>query len=101
MNAKKKSPARKSSRYLLLAGIVLLLLWLLFFDSHSIIKRWRWHRELTALREENAQLEQRIQELEEMLKTPLSDEEVERIAREQYGMHRPDETVYRVKKKKP
>ncbi len=101
MPASRNVSPRKPWRYVLLAGLILLLLWVLFLDSHSLLKRWKWHRELVAIKKENAYLEQRIQKLERKLETPLSDEDVERIAREQYGMHRPGETVYRVQKEKP
>ncbi len=37
--------------------------------------------------------------LQETLETSPSDETIERIAREQYGMHRPGEIVYRIEAK--
>lgn len=79
---------------LLLAGV---LIWVLFFDSHSLLKRYYWHRELDALRQENSELRAEIEQLEKKLDRPLPDSVVERIAREEYGMKRPGETVYRVK----
>lgn len=81
----------------LLAGLaVLLLLWITFFDSHSLLRRYSWHAEHERLQQENARLEAQIDELQKQLARPLSDETVERIAREEYGMSRPGETVYRV-----
>lgn len=73
-----------------------LLVWVLFFDSHSLLQRYQWHQELETLTQENAELQHDIQRLEEQLERPLSDQVVERIAREEYGMKRPGETVYRV-----
>lgn len=70
--------------------------WLMFFDSHSLIKRVSWHHEYVQLLEENAALEEQIKALEERMEQGISDEMVEQIAREQYGMQRPGETVYRV-----
>ena len=70
-----------------------------FFDSHSVYKRVTWHREVTALEAENAQLRAEIERLEAELEQGLSDEEIERIAREQYGMQREGETVYPIKEK--
>ena len=85
-------------RWWLLGGAVLLLLvWIGFFDSHSLLRRYRWHQEHDRLTQENAQLRQDIQRLREKLDRPLSDSLVERIAREEYGMKRPNETVYRLK----
>ncbi len=91
-----RSPLR---RRLALTAALLLAAWLAFFDSHSLLKRYRWHREAAALRAENARLEAQTDELSEQLREGLSDEVVEQIAREQYGMRRPGETVYRVEAK--
>ena len=84
-----------------LLGVVVLLatLWFTFFDSHSLVKSVRWHQEVARLTEENEALRQEIEVLEERLAEPLSDEFIEKIAREEYGMRRPGETVYRVKQK--
>ena len=78
---------------LLLGGV---LVWIAFFDSHSLWQRYRWHQELEATTEENARLRTEIERLRSQLDRPLSDSLVERIAREEYGMKRPGETIYRV-----
>ncbi|WP_103020923.1 FtsB family cell division protein [Salinibacter altiplanensis] len=78
---------------LLLGGV---LVWIAFFDSHSLWQRYRWHQELEATTAENADLRSEIERLRSQLDRPLSDSVVERIAREEYGMKRPDETIYRV-----
>ena len=70
--------------------------WIVFLDSHSLFKRVQWHREHSALQAENVRLAEEIALLEHQLATGISDEVVERIAREQYGMQRPAETIYRV-----
>ena len=79
-------------------GVVVLAaaLWFAFFDSHSLTKRLAWHHEANQLTEENARLQEEIEILEARLDQPLSDEVIEKIAREQYGMRRPGETVYRI-----
>ena len=79
------------------AGLLALLVWIGFFDSHSLLRRYRWSQEHDRLTQENRQLRRDIQRLREKLDRPLSDSLVERIAREEYGMKRPDETVYRLK----
>ena len=74
-------------------------LWFTFFDSYSLVKRVRWHQEHTHLSAENEHLRREVDVLEERLKNPLPDEVIEKIAREQYGMRRPGETVYRVEQR--
>ncbi len=78
---------------LFLAGV---LVWVAFFDSHSLWQRYQWHQELEATQQENAELRTEIERLRTKLDQPLSDSLVERIAREEYGMKRPDETIYRI-----
>ncbi len=78
---------------LLLGGV---LVWVAFFDSHSLWQRYRWHQELEATTQENADLRAEIERLRSKLDRPLSDSLIERIAREEYGMKRPGETIYRV-----
>jgi len=78
---------------LVLAGV---LVWVLFFDSHSLLQRYRWHQELEATTQENAELREDIERLRAKLDRPLSDSAVARIAREEYGMKKPGETIYRI-----
>ena len=70
--------------------------WVLFFDSHSLWQRYQWHQALEATEQENAELRTEIERLRTQLDRPLSDSLVMRIAREEYGMKRPDETIYRI-----
>jgi len=82
--------------WLLGGALCALLVWVAFFDSHSLLRRYRWHQEHDRLTRENERLRHDIQRLREQLDRPLSDSLIERIAREEYGMKRPDETVYRL-----
>lgn len=90
--------ARRSRlpRRLLLLGAAALAVWIGFFDSHSVYRRVQWHREYRALVAENERLARETRRLEAQLRAAPTDETIERIAREQYGMRRPGETVYRV-----
>ncbi len=94
------APPRRRLRRPLVAMVLLLgALWFTFFDSYSLVKRVRWHSEYTRLSQENVHLRHEVDILEERLKNPLPDEVIEKIAREQYGMRRPGETVYRVEQR--
>lgn len=73
-----------------------LLVWLMFFDSHSLMSRIKWYGEYKSLQSQNEALRSDIEFLEGELEKGLSDESVEKIAREDYGMKRENETVYPV-----
>ena len=89
--------SQKSLRRWLIGGVLCaLFIWIAFFDSHSLLRRYRWHQQQDQLTHENKQLRQEIDRLRKQLDRPLTDSLVERIAREEYGMKRPDETVYRL-----
>lgn len=83
-------------RRLLLLGLVAAAVWVLFFDSYSLVGRVHYYADYRALSSENAQLQADIDRLQQQVSAGLSDEVVEEIAREQYGMRRPGETVYPV-----
>lgn len=86
----------KLHRRALLLGTAALLVWIAFFDSHSLLRRADYALEQRALQASNAALITDIERLEAELDAPLSDSTVERLAREVYGMRRPGETVYRL-----
>jgi cell division protein FtsB len=62
------------------------------------MKRLSWHNERAGIQKENATLASEIERLEKEIDRGLSDETVEKIAREHYGMRREGETVYPVEK---
>lgn len=96
MPANASSRRRPLGRILFLAAVVGLGLWIVLLDSHSLANRVKWHLEYADLQAENEQLRQEIEQLEAKLAAPVTDEVIEQIAREEYGMRRPGETVYRV-----
>lgn len=89
------STGRRLTRLLLIGLMFAGLLWFTWFDSYSLVRRADWQRQYEQLVEENIQLRSEIAELQSMLENPPSDEAIEKIAREQYGMRRDGETVYR------
>ena len=89
-------PRRSYRRLLAFALVAAAVLWVGLFDSHSVRNRVQYHRELRATQAENARLEAEIAEFDRKLAAGLSATTVEQVAREQYGMRRPGETVYRV-----
>ncbi len=87
---------KRLRRRLLLAGALGLVLWVALFDSHSLWRRASYARQLDRLTEENAVLTTENAALAAQIAHGLDAETVERVAREQYGMRRPGERVYRV-----
>ena len=98
-SSKANAARRRLSRPVLVMVLLLGALWFAFFDSYSLVKRVRWHHEYARLTQENEALRHEVDILETRLAKPLPDEVIEKIAREQYGMRRPGETVYRVEQK--
>jgi cell division protein FtsB len=80
---------------LLVAGLIILF-WVLFLDSHSVLNRIQWHREADRLREQNRTMQAVIAKAQAELSRRDDEKEIERIARESYAMRRDSETVYRV-----
>lgn len=79
-------------------GLVLVI-WFLFVDVYSLKTRWdlgQQKKELIQktekLKSESETLEQDIQKLEN------NPDLIEKIAREEYGMKKPGEKVYKIKK---
>jgi len=91
---------KQLSRWILGGVACAVLIWIAFFDSHSLLRRYQWHEEKNQLAAENEQLREEIQRLRRQLDRPLTDSLVERIAREEYGMKRPNEKIYRLKSEK-
>ncbi len=86
-------------RLIVIALVACAALWVAFFDSHSLLRRAMWHYELNEVASENAALQADIVRLEQQVTTVASDAVVERVAREQYGMRRPGETIYRIEER--
>ncbi|NSW95405.1 MAG: septum formation initiator family protein [Bacteroidales bacterium] len=92
-NIKDKVPPFMRNKYLL--SIILFLLWIIFLDSNNLISRYKELKYLKKLKTDREYYLARIKEdrskLEE-LKT--GNRNLEKFAREQYHMKRPDEDLY-------
>mgnify|MGYP001345767040 FL=1 len=99
MNVELFNPLRWNKKILLgLLGLVLVI-WFLFVDAYSLKTRWdlgqqkkELIRKTEELKSESETLEQDIQKLEN------NPDLIEKIAREEYGMKKPGEKVYKIKK---
>ncbi|MDZ7772507.1 MAG: septum formation initiator family protein [Balneolaceae bacterium] len=87
---------RKSFLALVLGGFVLI--WFTFLDTYSLWTRYQLHQQKQELRERTRQLERESAELRTKIERLETDSALlERIAREEYGMKKEGETVYKVK----
>ena len=94
---KAQSPLSKllSFNKYLLAG-VFFLVWIVFLDSRSLVKQRSLDNSISKLTKEIAEMENRYQE---ELQTQMDlQKDPERYARDNYFMHREDETVFIINK---
>lgn len=75
--------------------VVALFLVLLFFSKYSIIERIKLYKSVTELEREKEQSEKNIIEAQKQLhQLNTTNENLERMARENYRMHKQDEEVF-------
>lgn len=93
---------RRRAHHILIVLPVALFLYLFAAGDNGVYHIWQRHRQIAAVRleieskaEENARLQEEVELLEKDLRT------IERIARERYGMVRPNESVYMVYPSRP
>lgn len=98
MNKDYLNPLRWKKSFLISALAGFVVIWFLFIDNYSLYTRYQLEqqkeeliRKTGELQNETVKLEQKIEELED------NPDLLEKIAREEYGMRKPDETVYKIK----
>lgn len=88
-----KLPAWLRNKYVV--TILIFVLWVLLFDANNLIDRWRDIRRYRTLLNDREYYTRRIEEDRARLEDINSDNEsLEKFAREQYRMKRPDEDLY-------
>jgi cell division protein FtsB len=87
---------RKQFLFIVLAGF--LVVWFVFLDTYSLTTRVRLSSEKADLIRKTELIRAETVELETKIANLKNDSALlERIAREEYGMKKPSETVYRIK----
>lgn len=90
---------RKSFLVLVLGGFVVI--WFAFIDTYSLWTRYQLSERKEDLKIKTAQMEAETARLRQQIQDLKNDPALlERIAREEYGMKKEGETVYKVKVKK-
>lgn len=90
-----KGGISKMLNYKYVVTIVLFLAWILFFDENSIVTHQRNKQRLHELNQQKVYYKERIQSDKQKLEDLKSGvENLEKFAREQYYMSKPDEDVF-------
>ena len=100
MNLRLLNPIRWKKTFLLGLLGVFFVVWFGFLDTYSLFTRYQLNKEKKELIQNTERLRNESVILEEKIKAietnPLL---LEKIAREDYGMRKPGETVYRIREK--
>ena len=90
-----KGKVSKMLSYKYLIAIILFLAWILFFDENSIVIHQQNKKRLQELTQQKVYYKERIESDKQKLEDLKSGvEELEKFAREQYYMSKPDEDVF-------
>ena len=90
---KEKIPPVLRNRYVL--TIVIFVIWVMLLDSNNLVARYKDMRELHKLRIDREYYAKKIEEDKQKLhELKTDDHNLEKFAREQYRMKKPDEDLY-------
>jgi len=85
--------------WLILLLAVFLGIWFLFFDTYSLMTKIKLENQKKDLIERTEEYQKRTAELEQKIEALENNPDlIEKIAREDYGMRKPDETVYKIQR---
>lgn len=100
MNKHLLNPLRWRKSFLITLLVLFLVIWFGFLDTYSVWSRYELSRRKENLIEKTAELKEKTKELDQKIKNLKNNTQlIEKIAREEYGMRRKGETVYRIKEK--
>ncbi|MFU8859326.1 MAG: FtsB family cell division protein [Cyclonatronaceae bacterium] len=100
MNPELLNPLRWKKSFLFTVLIGFLVVWFGFLDSYSVYTRISLEREKKHYIERTLELQQKTELLNLQIEALKNDPAyLEKIAREDYGMRKPNETVYRIQTK--
>lgn len=95
------NPLKWKRSFLFLVLGVSLVVWFGFLDTYSVLTRYQLDAQRQELISKTQQMRAEIIELDEKIDDLESNPELlEKIAREEYGMRRNGEIVYRIREKK-
>ena len=92
------NPLRWNKRFLIALLAAFIIIWFSFIDVYSLKTRWDLKEQKVDLEKRTEELAQKSEQLKEKKDLLEKDPELlEKIAREEYGMRKPGETVYKIK----
>ncbi len=101
MNLQLLNPLRWRKSFLLFLLVGFFILWFGFLDTYSVWTRYKLDREKVTLVKKTEILKKKTAELNKKIQDLKKDpSKIEKIAREQYGMRKKDETVFKVEAQK-
>lgn len=99
MNLQFINPLRWKKSFLVILLASFVVAWFTFIDTYSLKTRWDLYTQKEDLKERTEELNNRSEELKVKIERLNEDPALlEKIAREEYGMRKPGETVYKVKR---
>lgn len=88
-----KIPPAFRNKYFL--TIIIFVIWLTLFDSNNLISRYKELRELHKLKKDREYFSKRIEaDRKKLHELKTDNDNLEKFAREQYRMKKPDEDLY-------
>jgi len=88
-----KIPAIFRNKYLL--TVIIFIVWLLLFDSNNLIGRYKEMKELNKMKSDREYYIKKIEvDKRKLYELKTDNHNLEKFAREQYRMKRPDEDLY-------
>ncbi len=95
------NPLRWNKTFLVSLLVAFLVVWFSFIDVYSLKTRWELSQRKKELIERTETLHIKSEDLKSKLASLENNQALlEKIAREQYGMRKPGETVYKINIKK-
>ena len=83
-----------------LIAFTIFAVWIVFFDQHNLVDRHKTRESLVALKKDTLYYYKKIRQDQELIRElKTSPANLEKFAREQYLMKRPDEDVFIILKK--
>lgn len=99
MNLHFLNPLRWKKSFLVILLSAFVVMWFTLIDTYSVKTRWDLHSQKKELKERTTEFNKNSEELKIKIENLDKDSALlEKIAREDYGMRKPGETVYKVKR---